>query len=127
MDGDLRTQIGAAIEQAKLSHDPMAAVLELQWMVLERIERAASRPPLTDGQLAKLYNSASRGAFQTARSMVRSEVLRSMTVALGVMALAVGIAATGGYWCAGGFATTCQAQDGGVVCFRWTVPAKTVK
>jgi hypothetical protein len=122
----LHAEIAATIAKAKLEHDPTALLLELQWAVLDRMEHLAAPRPfvMSDVDMRKLWAFARREA---ARGTVRMPTRRVVAVAVAAAVAASVVASVGGYALAGGFSTTCQPQQGGTICFRWTSPPTTAR
>jgi hypothetical protein len=129
---DIHAEIAAAIARAKLEHDPTALLLEVAWTILDRQERlaaqiegTAARPVvLSDSDIQKLLTALRR---QVPVGLVRVPSWNTIILAAVALAAVVLVACLAGYAAAGGFSTTCEADRGGVVCFRWTTPPNTAK
>lgn len=119
----LHAQIAATIARAKMENDPSALLLEMQWMVLDRMEHLSERPErpfvMAEDDMRKLWAFARREA---GRGMVRVPAWRWVAVVTAALVVVALIAGVVGYGSAGGFSTRCKEQQGGVVCFRWVVP-----
>lgn len=119
----LKTKCESVVFAGQLAHDPTVNVLDAIVDCATLACRAAARSGVTDEQMSRLCREAKQGAYQHTAVLVLAQLRRQALIAAAVLCCAVIVAAGCGYWAAGGFSpNTCQAQDGGVVCFRWATP-----